>query len=75
MFEALQAWLEYLWSEECERVSGRQVESVIADVDPRNEGSLGLLKRLGWTEFGRRERTIETHLGWCDSVDLVLWRP
>ena len=75
MFESLKAWVEYLWSEECERVSRRRVELVIADVDPRNEGSLSLLQRFGWTEFGRRERTIETHLGWCDSVDLVLWRP
>ena len=46
----------------------------MADVDPRNEASRALLAKVGFVEVGIRERTMETHLGWCDSVDLVLRR-
>ncbi|KAL9068287.1 MAG: hypothetical protein Q9161_006313 [Pseudevernia consocians] len=53
----------------------RDVESVLADVDPRNEGSIGILKRFGFEETGREERTFETHLGWCDSVYFELMGP
>ena len=52
----------------------RGVEKVLADVDPRNEGSVGLLRGFGFRETGREERTFETHLGWCDSVYLELGR-
>lgn len=54
---------------------GRGVERVVADVDPRNEGSLRLLGRFGFVETGRGEGTFETQLGWCDSVYLELRRP
>lgn len=50
----------------------RGVERVLADVDPRNESSTGVLRRFGFVETGREERTFETHLGWCDSVYLEL---
>lgn len=50
----------------------RGVERVVADVDPRNGGSMGILRRFGFVEVGRAERTFETHLGWCDSVYLEL---
>ena len=51
----------------------RGVERVVADVDPRNEASVGILtRRFGFRETGRAERTFETHLGWCDSVYLEL---
>ena len=50
------------------------VERVIADVDPRNEGSIGILRKFGFEETGRGEGTYETHLGWCDSVYLELRR-
>lgn len=54
----------------------RGVERVVADVDPRNDGSIGILKgRFGFVETGREERTFETHLGWCDSVYLELRGP
>lgn len=53
----------------------RGVEGVVADVDPRNEGSIGILRRFGFVETGREERTFETHLGWCDSVYLGLGGP
>lgn len=54
---------------------GRGVERVVADVDPRNEGSIGILRRFGFLETGREERTFETHLGWCDSVYFELRSP
>lgn len=52
----------------------RGVEWVVADVDPRNESCIGILTKYGFVETGRREKTLETHLGWCDSVDLELRR-
>ncbi len=44
----------------------------IADVDPRNEASLKLLKRLGFTETGYREKSWYIGGEWLDSVDLAL---
>ena len=52
----------------------RGVEWVVADVDPRNENCIGILTKYGFVETGRREKTLKTHLGWCDSVDLELRR-
>lgn len=52
----------------------RGVQRVLADVDPRNGASIGILRRFGFEEVGREERTFETHLGWCDSVYLELRR-
>jgi ribosomal-protein-alanine N-acetyltransferase len=50
-----------------------------ADVDPRNLASLKLLRRLGFQETGRKERTWLIGDQWCDSVYLALdaagWRP
>jgi RimJ/RimL family protein N-acetyltransferase len=53
----------------------RAVEAIKADVDPRNEGSLRLLARLGFVETHRAERTWHVGDEWCDSVYLVLKRP
>ena len=50
------------------------VERLIADVDPRNTASLRVLMALGFRETGRAERTLETHIGWCDSVYLEIER-
>ncbi|KAM0800331.1 acyl-CoA N-acyltransferase [Usnea florida] len=50
------------------------LERVIADVDPRNAGSIGVLRKCGFRETGRAVGTFETHLGWCDSVYLELRR-
>ena len=51
---------------------------VDADVDPRNEGSLKLLRHLGFRETGRKQRTWLVGEEWCDSVYLELgasnWR-
>jgi RimJ/RimL family protein N-acetyltransferase len=44
---------------------------VQADVDPRNIRSLRLLKRLGFIEVGRAERTWRIGEEWCDSVYLM----
>lgn len=48
------------------------LDSVEADVDPRNRRSLGLLQKLGFREIGRRARTWLIGGNWCDSVDLRL---
>ncbi|TPX55716.1 hypothetical protein PhCBS80983_g05096 [Powellomyces hirtus] len=67
--EALTLMLKVIWDLRPE------LSHIDADVDPRNWRSLRLLKRFGFVEIGRREKTFETHLGWCDSVDLRLTRP
>jgi len=55
--------------------STREIEAIKADVDPRNEGSLRLLARLGFVETHRAERTWLVGEEWCDSVYLALKRP
>ena len=39
-----------------------------ADVDPRNEASIGLLGRFGFVETGRAARTFCIGGQWCDSI-------
>ena len=68
MKEAMKTFLEEVWRT-------IELEDIIADVDPRNEASVGMLKKFGFEEAGYRENTFETHLGWCDSLDLKLNRP
>lgn len=51
------------------------IPEIIADVDPRNAGSLAVLTRLGFRETGRAERTLLVGDTWCDSVYLALARP
>lgn len=66
--EAVAALLEHMWQ-------STDMQTVTADVDPRNDASLRLLKRFGF-EVEREERnTMETHIGWCDSTYLRLKRP
>lgn len=64
MFEALQALLPHLFE-------AMSLSQITADVDPRNAASLGLLKRLGFTETGRAEKTIKINGVWCDSIYLA----
>lgn len=52
-----------------------EAPELTADVDPRNQASLGLLTRLGFHETGRAERTFQLGDEWCDSVYLALKRP
>ncbi|RYG00051.1 MAG: N-acetyltransferase, partial [Caulobacteraceae bacterium] len=51
------------------------IPELIADVDPRNAGSLAVLGRLGFVETGRAERTLLVGETWCDSIYLALQRP
>ena len=53
----------------------RDIEAINADVDPRNEGSLKLLDRLGFVETHRAQRTWLVGEEWCDSIYLSLRRP
>jgi ribosomal-protein-alanine N-acetyltransferase len=50
------------------------IERIMADVDPRNAASLGLLGQLGFRETHRAERTYKIGEEWCDSVYLSLAR-
>jgi len=65
--EALERFLQVLWEGE--------VEVVRADVDPRNERCLRLLKRFGFRIVGQAEGTYVTWEGVCGSVYLELGRP
>lgn len=50
------------------------IDALFADVDPRNEASIRLLKSLGCGEPRFEARTIETHIGWCDSLYFTITR-
>ena len=57
-------------------VFGRhEVEAIKADIDPRNQASIRLLEKLGFTITGRAERTWEIGGQYYDSVYLELRRP
>ncbi|MDC8754921.1 GNAT family protein [Erythrobacter sp. sf7] len=47
---------------------------LVADVDPRNAGSIRLLEKLGFAETHRAERTWCIAGQWCDSVYFALSR-
>lgn len=70
MAEALAAVIDHVWSGK-----GGDMNKIVADVDPRNVASVGILKKLGFEVTGYGEKTYETHLGWCDSVYLTLQKP
>lgn len=59
--EAVSTVIEYLFAIEGER-------RVFADTDPDNDGSIALLKRLGFTLEGRLRHEWETHIGVRDSL-------
>lgn len=67
-FEALAAVIPRIFARHA-------IEEIIADVDPRNAGSLALLAKLGFVETHRAERTVQVGDEWCDSVYLSLRRP
>ena len=71
MKETMAEFLRCFW----QREDTKAQKEIVADVDPRNSVCLGLLRSFGFKETGYREKTWETHLGWCDSVDLKLKRP
>ena len=66
--EALQAVISHLFAAHV----GPQ--ALRADVDPRNQASLGLLASLGFVETHRASRTWHIGDEWCDSVYLALPR-
>ena len=51
------------------------VETITADVDPRNAASLGLLERLGFARTGFARNTWEIGGVFVDSIYLSLTRP
>jgi RimJ/RimL family protein N-acetyltransferase len=53
----------------------RGLEKIIADVDPRNQASIGLLLRLGFSETHRAKGTWQVGDELCDSVYFALPRP
>jgi [ribosomal protein S5]-alanine N-acetyltransferase len=65
--EALEAVLPYFFET-------KGYEKIVADVDPRNEGSISVLGKFGFRVVGRRERTFEIGGIWVDSLDLELKR-
>ena len=65
--EAMQAFLKHIFE-------SRGVELLTADVDPRNMGSLRLLKDHGFVETSYAAGTWTTHIGVCDSFLLELKR-
>ena len=66
--EAMSAFVAHIFA-------ARPIDRLTADVDPRNEASLRLLKKHGFVETGRASGTWNTHIGLCDSVYLALPRP
>lgn len=50
------------------------IDTALADVDPRNMASLRLLEKLGFAETRRATATILVGEQWCDSVYLELTR-
>jgi RimJ/RimL family protein N-acetyltransferase len=67
MAEAMAILLCHFWS--------KDIKAITADVDPRNEASLKLLRSFGFQESGFEKNTHKTHIGWCDSVYFRLERP
>jgi RimJ/RimL family protein N-acetyltransferase len=53
----------------------REFDRLTADVDPRNEASIGLLLRLGFAETHRAKGTWQVGDELCDSVYFALPRP
>jgi [ribosomal protein S5]-alanine N-acetyltransferase len=67
--EAMEAVIRHLFA------TRPALDRLIADVDPRNRASLGLLKRLGFRETHRAKGTWTIGEEVCDSVYLALARP
>jgi ribosomal-protein-alanine N-acetyltransferase len=51
------------------------VPELTAEVDPRNRASMAVLRKLGFRETHRAERTMQWREEWCDSVYYALARP
>jgi RimJ/RimL family protein N-acetyltransferase len=66
--EAMAAVIDHLFAT-------RGLEKIIADVDPRNIASIGLLLRLGFAETHRARGTWQVGDELCDSVYFALEKP
>ena len=55
--EAVRAFLHHVWQ------TRSDIAALCTDIDPRNHASVRLIKKLGFRETGRAERTFETHIG------------
>jgi [ribosomal protein S5]-alanine N-acetyltransferase len=66
--EAARAFIDYAFATYA-------IDAITADVDPRNEASLNLLTKLGFTETSRAEKTFLIGGIWYDSIYLSLPRP
>jgi [ribosomal protein S5]-alanine N-acetyltransferase len=66
--EAVRAFLHHVWQ------TRPDIAALSTDIDPRNHASVRLIKKLGFRETGRAERTFETHIGWCDSIYFAIDR-
>jgi RimJ/RimL family protein N-acetyltransferase len=55
-----------------DRASRRGVQTISADVDPRNERALKFLTRLSFVAVGQEKRTYKIGDEWTDSVYLEL---
>ena len=59
--EAMEAIIPHLFAH-------HDFAALIADADPRNEASIGMLLTLGFHETHRAEKTMQWGTEWCDSV-------
>lgn len=66
--EAMRTIIPYLFSQ-------TDARELTADVDPRNDASVGLLKSLGFHETHRAKNTFCINGEWSDSVYFALTRP
>ncbi len=66
--EAARAFIDYAFAT-------HPIEDITADVDPDNAASLKVMKKLGFAETRRAERTFLIGGKWFDSVYLSLPRP
>lgn len=65
--EGLNAVLPYLFEQ-------RGFDEIVADIDPRNEGSKALLERVGFVEEKFEERSMQVGDEWVDTLWLKLTR-
>lgn len=76
--EAVSVLLDHLFSDPGGDIGqGKRklpLEEIVADVDPRNEGSLALLRRMWFVKYAYQERSMQVGEEWVDSVYLTLRR-
>lgn len=68
MHEAMGAVIPWLFARHA-------MPALTAEADPRNQGSIALLRKLGFAETHRAERTMQWRDEWCDSIYFALPRP